>query len=317
MITSYFKATLICSVLFIKLPAAAAGVEDLVRDLSSKDPKTVAAAAEELGKSPEQAAPLLEVAYGTSESPEVRRRILRLMQRAKSPRATKLARTAISTDKDWMVRQEALSVIGKSRSALEDDALEEAARNDTHRMNRAAAIRWASYKRKAKSVAMCKALLDDSDPLIRAESARELGRNGDDSGYEVARALIDHSDIHVKSSAVEAIGLIGKKSGAALILPIATSTTEHQHVRFAAIRALKQIEYKDLPGNKRDGYLASALSDDSWAVRTWAISELKMEHEKRPAKVQEIIKPFLANPKHVGYEQAFQLKRAIELGDEQ
>lgn len=287
-----------------------------VQALASDDPESLEVAAKELLKTPDESTPELISALKSTESPEGRMRILRVMAKIKNHAVIKSAGEIAVDDKQWMVRLEAIGILGRNDSGASKDLLQSIARQDVHRMNRAAAIRWLSYMRKNASAKFIKDLLNDKEPLVRVEAARELGRHGDDSGFKTAKELIGHPDIHIRSSAIEAIGLIGREDGMSLIKPVAESASEHQHARFAAIRSMKQIEFKKVAMNRKMAFLADALADNSWAIRNWAMNELRTQYDANPTQVQAILKPILENPKHAGYEQAFQLDRMIKLGHE-
>lgn len=207
-------------------------------------------------------------------SPKEKRKILRQLRKHSGPEAFHAFRDIAENEKDWMTRQEAISGLTFIQNPDASTVLKEVARKDSERMNKGSAIKAVSFREKSGAVSWIKGFLNDKEPLVQATAALELARNGDTSGRKVALELVESEDFYVKTAAVQAIGEIGQSDLRSSIEPIAKDESEHQHVRFAAIRALKKIEFKNLKPKDRHMFLKNSLEDNSWAVRAFAVNEL-------------------------------------------
>jgi HEAT repeat protein len=285
-----------------------------VADLKSPDAKVKQRAEQIISAASTAAAPSLIRALNDSD-PDYRLRVLRLIQRANDPAAEPAIRKLCESDPQWMIRQEAVNYLVKNGGPDSGPVFERVLKNDSHRFNRAAALRAISYRSRENSVPIIKSYLDDSDAFVRANAARELGRYGDQSGYPVAFALADDKDIQVQSAAVEALGTIGKKSAAAKLRVIATDTKIHQHVHFAAERSLAQLEFNEIPSKAQLDFLKKMLADSSWGRRTWAASELFKRYSKEPQAIKAIIEEAAKDRKHPGNEEARQLAIRVRTGE--
>lgn len=284
--------------------------QEAVNDFISSDPKKSQQGMQIILASTESAKPALINAL-KNKNAEQRLKVLRMLRGVKGSDVNLAASNIAKSDPHWMVRTEALDVVARSPDAAGDTLLEEVALKDSDRTTRSAALRWYSHRRKNGAVSLLKKLLSDKDILIQVEAAKELGRQGDDSGYVIAKSQLSNKDLYIRSAAVESLGTIAKESDIQTLRDIEANKTEHQHVRVAAAKARKKIEFRSVAPDAQLEYLGRMLADDSWGVRSWAVDELFAAAKTNRPAVDDIVQKILGNPKHIGLEEAQKLSNLL------
>jgi len=112
--------------------------------------------------------------------------------------------------------------------------------------------------------------LDAADATVRADSAAELGRQGDPAAVQALVGALDDSDADVRREAAKALGAL--KDARATDALVQALSDEDRNVRFYAAYALGEVR-----DPKAANALVRALGDPAYGVRdqaAWALREL-------------------------------------------
>jgi HEAT repeat protein len=166
---------------------------------------------------------------------------------------------AAVADADSDVGTVALSLLGNSDNPQAADILVDALkRRGGHPASRVAVHLDRSPLHLADRL---RALLPDSDPVVRLWAATLLGRYPDVDGLErELAALADDEDARVRKAAVQALGLIGDTIAGVVALRLLDDPVPF--VRATALRALGKLGREDLAEE-----IAARLGDRDWWVR--------------------------------------------------
>ncbi len=126
--------------------------------------------------------------------------------------------------------------------------------------------------------------LEVDDPVLKMNSARALGRLGEDKAVKPLVKLLDDDDPMVRKSAILALGMIGNPKAAKYIEKHLDDDDEE--VRRAALDALHDLS----KGKGRKPFLR-ALNDDNDSIRAMAVRSLgeygKVNHVDKISKYLE------------------------------
>ena len=166
---------------------------------------------------------------------------------------------AAVADADSDVGTAALSLLGNSDNPRAADILIDALkRRGGHPASRVAVHLDRSPLHLADRL---RALLPDSDPVVRLWAATLLARYPDVDGLErELAALADDEDARVRKAAVQALGLIGDTIAGVVALRLLNDPVPF--VRATALRALGKLGRDDLAEE-----IAALLGDRDWWVR--------------------------------------------------
>lgn len=290
--------------------AYASTIEKSVNDVIGGEQRKAGDAYKEIMKAPREALPALVSALDDS-NPDKRKRSLRMLGRLGLPESKNAVFRAMKSDPDWMVRHEAIWTANEMGDVDIVAPLREAIGRDSHGMNRAMAIRVLSFRLKAKSLAIIKHGLEDSDPIVKLASARELGRYGDNSGREVVERFLDHADWRTKAMAFEALAFVGDAKDMPRLIRIAADPNENQQVQIKALQASLTIELKSMPNPGIRKYIDDALGSDSWAKRSWAATELL---NRGDAQSLDTLRKAASSPGHPAQDDCAQALRQLQRG---
>lgn len=279
----------------------AAELRDEVRNLASKDKQVQERAVKTVLKNRVAAVPVL--LEGLAErDPELRIHCLRLLRKIRSPASADGLVKALR-DPDWLVRQEAIAAVSQVKGSNAQTALESILEQDDNATNRVAALRHLSYRRGKAALSALKRSLADTDVIVRLNAARELGRHGNDSGFEMATASIQSSNWKERAAAADALGTIGRAEAIPVLEAVTKRPKEHQRVRLNAIGALNRIKLIPLKPASKIDFLGLALRNNDWAARVWAAAMLLERGGQADIKV---LKDAANGMDHPGREQATQ-----------
>lgn len=278
----------------------AASPEDLVKELTQGNLHRAGNAARELLKTPSVVVPALAAGL-KHPKPDARKMCLRLLGRIDTPESHEAVLNSISSDSDWMVRHEAIWAINDMKGADLEAALTKISRQDSHAMNRAAAIRVLSFHLGERAIPTIYEGLNDKEALVALAAAKELGRHGDGSGVKFVERYLDDPDWRIRAAAVEALSTVGGQKHLARLAKLAEAADENQQVQVQAEQAIQAITFQRLTKQDKLPYLGRALKSNKWAVRSWATAELA---RRKDAESNQEIEAAAADPKHPGHEEA-------------
>lgn len=182
------------------------------------------------------------------------------------------------SDSDLLVREFALIALSAYKETSASEAIKQIAL-DPHGTNRVTAIRFFSFTQKKDSIPALSSLLGDSEPLVRANAARELARYSDARGRVIARNLLNHADGEVRFAAIGTLRYVGDLSDIRALEHLAHDNNQPANVQFEATTAIRHIRLIQLPKEVQQREIEAALTDDVRANRRWASSELVYQND--------------------------------------
>ena len=294
------------TVFFVR-PAAAQPATELINQLRSRDSSATRRAVAEIMTSSWTFAPELAKALDDPD-PEMRKKCLRLLGKIDRPDTHESVARAVTSDKEWMVRHEAIWALNEMRSN-DLSSVERALYDDSQPMNRIIAVRVLSFRLRNASIPQLQGALKDDSLLVKLAAARELGRYGVGSGKKLARSSLDDADWKIRAAAAEALATSGKESDIPSLKLLAENDQENQQVRVKSAQAISNIEFRTTAPAQQVSFLESALGSSEWAVRTWAADVL---YQRGDDDSRRVLAAAIEDKDHVGNEQARQALLRIE-----
>jgi len=177
-----------------------------------------------------------------------------------------------SKDSDAVIRQKAVSLMGKFSEERFADALVLSLADEATAV-RLAAINAIVRHRPAQGLEPLVSSLEDSDIWIRTAAAQALGEYRHPAAIEPLIHHLDHDLPPVRIAAIEALGKSGDERVKEVLFACAHETD--LEVRRAALLALGRV-----PGEEVFDYLMFATTDADWRIRAAAVTAVAVRGDR-------------------------------------
>ncbi len=197
-----------------------------------------------------------------------------LLQRLKDRTSKDILIRLIDSDPVWLVRERAIISLSDYPPQDAIEVLARASKVDAAVNNRVTALRYLSHIGGDSAVVPLKAALADASDVVKLNSAQELARRGDKSGYTIAKKSLKHPYWAAREAAAATVGFVGSEDDMKDLDELWKNPKEQGDVRYEAFAASHHLGIKKLKKKEQLDHLDSALSDKDWMSRKWAINEL-------------------------------------------
>ena len=156
-------------------------------------------------------------------------------------------RSAAAGDSCWAVRRDAVAALGRIPGKASLDAMLAAAADKDSRVREAAAEALGGRTRDEAAAMLAAMAGNDSNPYVRSQAARSLGRVHAEGAFEVLSGLLSvesHRET-IRQGALDGLAALGDPRALALARPLLAydwPRGDHQGMREAALRLLLALD---------------------------------------------------------------------------
>lgn len=275
----------LCTILGLNITMVYGGEEDLVKKLGSESYIEGRNAAEQIMERRTEFIPDLIVAL-RDPNWQLQAIVLNMLGQMEVKEAVpEIVR--LLKDDNKIVRASAMWALGKIGDESAVAELKKVMLNDSDKDCRMAAAFSLGMLGSKKAIPYLKQALEDEDKTVKLRAAGSLGILGNDSGYNIAIKEMRNSNTEIKRYAIQAVGLIGKKKSVSVLNSALNDS--HTGIQAEAKVALREVELKNLPQEKKIDYLEDSLKDKQIEVREWASRSLISQVKEKGVK-EKLIK---------------------------